>query len=127
MALAGCIAQEGDEALGDEALSDEALVDEALSDEAVGEAEQALSIGISPVTCNSGWPGTRGCFKRIVSATDIIPGSVTVQVDGHNGAIGFSASQTGTRVIEFSASIHEGDAFNPGKNTTKFIVAWLRQ
>ncbi|WP_437777298.1 hypothetical protein [Sorangium sp. So ce1097] len=117
MALTGCIAQEGDEALDDEAASDEVL----------GEAEQALAIGLSSVTCNSGWPGTRGCFKQFVSPTDIVPGSVTVQIDGHNGAIGYSASQTGARTIQFSASIHEGDAFNPGKNTTKFIVAWLRQ
>jgi hypothetical protein len=122
MALAGCIAQEGDEALSDEALSDEAL-----SDEAVGEAEQALKIGLASVTCNSGWPGTRGCFRQITSATDIVPGTITVEVDGHNGAIGYSVSQVAARTIEFSASIHEGDAFNPGKNTTKFIVAWLRQ
>lgn len=123
MALAGCIAQEGDEALSDEALSG----DEALSDEDVGEAEQALQIGLTSVTCSSGWPGTRGCFKRISSATDIVPGSITVQIDGHNGAIGFSASQSGTRTIDFSASIREGDAFNPGANTTKFLVAWFRQ
>ncbi|MGK4003606.1 hypothetical protein WMF31_13330 [Sorangium sp. So ce1036] len=117
MALAGCIAQEGDEALGDEALSDEA----------VGEAEQALGIGISSVTCNSGWPGTRGCFRQIASPTNIVPGSITVQIDGHNGAVGYSASQSGDRIIDFSATINEGDMFNPGKNTTKFIVAWLRQ
>ncbi|MGK3966832.1 hypothetical protein WMF38_21980 [Sorangium sp. So ce118] len=122
MALAGCVAQEGDEALSDEALSDEAL-----SDEATGEAEQALAIGLQSVTCNSGWPGTRGCFRQFVSATDIVPGTVTVQVDGHNGAVGYTASQSGVRTINFSASIREGDAFNPGANTTKFIVAWLRQ
>ncbi|WP_437731990.1 hypothetical protein [Sorangium sp. So ce1335] len=113
MALGGCIAQEGDEALGDEALSDEA----------VGEAEQALS-SHSFVTCNSGWPGSRGCVKRIVSPGKIVPGSIVVDIDGHNGAIGFSASQSGDRVIDFSASIHEGNMFNPGKNTTRFIVMW---
>ncbi|KYF75260.1 hypothetical protein BE18_52010 [Sorangium cellulosum] len=122
MALAGCVAQEGDEALSDEALSDEAL-----SDEAVGEAEQALQIGLTTVKCNSGWPGTRGCFTQLVSATDIVPGSITVQIDGHNGAVGYSASQSGARLINFSASIREGNAFDPGANTTKFIVAWLRQ
>ncbi|WP_437605011.1 hypothetical protein WMF20_27920 [Sorangium sp. So ce834] len=122
MALAGCVAQEADEALSDEALSDEAL-----SDEGVGEAEQALQIALSSVTCNSGWPGTRGCFTQLVSATDIVPGTITVQIDGHNGAVGYSASQSGARTINFSASIREGDAFNPGANTTKFIVAWLRQ
>ncbi|AUX44994.1 uncharacterized protein SOCE26_064730 [Sorangium cellulosum] len=127
MALAGCVAQEGDEALSDEALSDEALSDEALSDEAVGEAEQALQIGLTSVTCNSGWPGTRGCFWRLGSATDIVPGSITVQIEGHNGALGYSASQSGPRTIDFSASVREGDAFNPGKNTTKFLVAWFRQ
>ncbi|MDC0682940.1 hypothetical protein [Sorangium atrum] len=116
-ALAGCIAQEGDEALSDEALSEET----------VEEAEQALQVGLTSVTCNSGWPGTRGCFKQIVSATDIVPGTVTAQVDGHNGAVGFSASQTGPRTIDFSASIREGDAFNSGKNTTKFLVTWVRQ
>jgi hypothetical protein len=117
MALAGCVAQEGDEALSDEALSDEA----------VGEAEQALQIGLSSVTCNSGWPGTRGCFAQLVSATDVVPSTITVQIDGHNGALGFSASKSGARSINFSASIREGDAFNPGTNTTKFLVAWLRE
>jgi hypothetical protein len=117
MALAGCIAQEGDEALSDEDLSEET----------VEEAEQALQIGLTSVTCNSGWPGTRGCFKKITSATNIVAGTITVQVDGHNGAVGFSASQTGPKTIEFSASIREGDAFNPGANTTKFLVAWMRQ
>ncbi|XXT20925.1 hypothetical protein WME94_05065 [Sorangium sp. So ce429] len=86
MALAGCIAQEGDEALSDEALSDEAL-----SDEATGEAEQAIQIGNQSVTCNGGWPGARSCFHQIVSATDIFPGTVTAQVDGRNGALGYSA------------------------------------
>ncbi|WP_437977036.1 hypothetical protein WMF11_08025 [Sorangium sp. So ce295] len=117
MALAGCIAQEGDEALSDEDLSEET----------VEEAEQALQIGLTSVTCNSGWPGTRGCFKTITSATNIVAGTITVQVDGHNGAVGFSASQTGPKTIQFSASIREGDAFNPGANTTKFLVAWMRQ
>ncbi|MGK3990069.1 hypothetical protein WME99_43905 [Sorangium sp. So ce136] len=122
MALAGCIAEEGDEALSDEALSEQPL-----GDEVTGEAEQALAIGLQSVTCNSGWPGTRGCFRQLVSATNIVPGTVTVQVDGHNGAIGYSASQSGPRTIDFTASIREGDAFNPGANTTKFLVAWMRQ
>lgn len=122
MALAGCIAE-----VDDGALDEEALDEEALSEEAVGEAEQALVIAHEFVTCNSGWPGTRGCYKRINSPTNIYSGSISVSIIGHNGAIGYSAVQVGTRVIDFTASIHEGDMFNPGKNTTKFLVEWIRQ
>jgi hypothetical protein len=116
MALTGCIAQEGDEALGEIAQE---------GDEPVGEAEQELSIAVVPVTCNSGWPGTRGCYKRLGDGRKIIPGTVSVQIDGHNGSIGHSASLIdNNRAIKFTASIHEGDAFNPGSNTTKFLVLW---
>lgn len=90
------------------------------------ETTKAVGIGVVSVTCSSGWPGTRGCYKRIISPTNVVPGSIVVEVDGPNGSMGYSASLHGTREIRFSASIHEGDAFNPGKNTTRFIVAWLR-
>jgi hypothetical protein len=105
LALAGCMAHE--------------------SDEPMGEAAQAFELGLATVTCNSGWPGSRGCFQRLGDGREIVPGTVTVQVDGR-GSIGHSAALVeNNRFIDFSASIHEGDAFNPGKNTTRFAVAWL--
>lgn len=117
VALGGCVAHEGDEALLEDALSEE---------EDVAEAEEAL-IGYALVQCNSGWPGTRGCSKTITSPTNIIPGSIEVYIDGHNGAISYAAVQTANKTIKLTASIHEGDAFNPGKNNTKFVVLWQRQ
>jgi hypothetical protein len=105
LALAGCMAQE--------------------SDEPMGEAAQALELGLVTVTCNSGWPGSRGCYQRLGDGREIMPGTVTVKVDGR-GSMGYSAALVeNNRFIDFSASIHEGDAFNPGANTTKFAVAWL--
>lgn len=88
--------------------------------------EMARAIGHTSVTCNSGWPGTRGCYWRIESATDIVPGSIQVEIDGHNGEIGHSAVQVGPRAIDFTASVHEGNAFGPGDNTTRYDVFWLR-
>jgi hypothetical protein len=106
LALAGCMAQG--------------------SDEPLGETAQAFELGLVPVTCNSGWPGSRGCFQRIGDGREIIPGTVTVKIDGHNGSQGYSANLVeNNRYIDFSASIHEGDAFNPGANTTKFVVGFL--
>jgi hypothetical protein len=84
------------------------------------------SIEIRTVTCNSGWPGTRGCSWRFSSASAITPGSITVAINGHNGEIGHTLSQIDAFTIDFTASVNEGDAFNPGKNTTSYTVAWLR-
>lgn len=111
LAFAGCLAQEGDEFT---------------SDENTSEASQAIVIDLRNVTCNSGWPGTRGCHWVFFSSTDIVPNTITVQINGNNGEIGHTASQTGTRQIDFTASVREGDAFNPGKNSTAYTVAWVR-
>lgn len=117
LALGGCVAETGDEAWSDEVLGEED----------VGEAEQAITEAKVRVTCDSGWPGSRGCSKRIVSPKPIIPGSIVVDIVGHDGAIAFSAQQTEPRVIVFSASIHEGNMFKPGKNTTVFDIIWEHQ
>lgn len=111
LAFTGCVAEDGTTPV---------------SDENTSETSQGLSIALQNVTCNSGWPGTRGCSWVFVSPTDIVAGTITVQINGNNGEIGHTAAQNGTREVDFTASVHEGDAFNPGKNTTSYTVAWLR-
>ncbi|MDI3289930.1 hypothetical protein [Polyangium sp. 15x6] len=110
LALAGCMAQESDVPPGEPA----------------GEAEQALDIATGDVICNSGWPGTRGCSARFGDGREILPGSIKVNVVGHNGAISWSAELVdNNRAINFTASIREGNAFGPGDNTTRFALAWI--
>jgi hypothetical protein len=122
LAFAGCVAQEGDEVASDEVASDEVA-----SDEVTSEANAALTaIEIKNVTCNSGWPGTRGCHWVFFSLTDIVPGSIIVQINGHNGELVHTVSQTGLRQIDLTAIVREGDAFNPGVNTTAYTVVWFR-
>jgi hypothetical protein len=87
---------------------------------------QTQVIEIRNVTCNSGWPGTRGCSWVFTSASAIVAGTITVSINGNNGEIGHSASQIDASNINFTASVREGDAFNPGVNTTSYTVAWLR-
>jgi len=116
LALAGCLAQDGDESTSEEPLSASPFV-------VCGAAVPDLRVE----TCQSGWPGTRPCSDTIASATDIVAGSISTTISGHNGEVSHTVTQTGPRQINFSATIHEGDAFNPGKNTTTYIVAWCRQ
>jgi len=78
------------------------------------------------VTCSSGWPGTRGCSWLFTSPTSIVAGSIIVQINGHNGEVGHTAAQTTATKVSFTATVREGDAFNPGANTTSYTVAWLR-
>ncbi len=101
------------------------------ADDAVAAGEDEGEVTFRPLvlesrTCNGGWPGTRWCSWTLFSETDIVPGSIQVQINGHNGEVTHSASQIGSRQINFVAVVHEGDVFNPGKNTTSYTVAWLR-
>jgi cysteine-rich repeat protein len=77
-------------------------------------------------TCQSGWPGTRTCMDTFASVSDIITGSISVVIAGFNGEVSHSATQSGARQISFSATVHEGDATSPGKNTTTYNVFWCR-
>jgi len=91
------------------------------SDEATKEGAQALETAL--FTCNGGWPGRRSCYQRIGNGREIIPESVKVLIIGRDGSAGYGAPLSeGNRVIAFSADIHEGDLFNPGKNSTTFLV-----
>jgi cysteine-rich repeat protein len=76
--------------------------------------------------CQSGFPGSRTCTDTIASVFDIITGSIAVTISGVNGEVTHSATQNGARQINFSATVHEGDVFNPGKNTTAYNVSWCR-
>jgi hypothetical protein len=106
---------------------DEGGAGETANEQQPEDVEMRWSIGSGSVTCRSGWPGTRGCYARFTSPTDIMPGTIAIQVVGHNGSFGYSAQQIGARKIDFSAGIHEGDMFNPGKNTTRFTIMWIRE
>ena len=122
LAFAGCLAQEHDELASDEVTTDEKL----------GSTEQLAVCGTQPddsriITCQSGWPGSRRCDESIDSPTDIVDGSITVAISGHNGEVSHSASQDGARQIDFTATVHEGDIFSPGKHTTTYQVTWCRQ
>ena len=77
-------------------------------------------------TCQSGWPGSRTCTNTIASVSDIIVGSIAVAISGFNGEVSHSATQSGARQINFSATVNEGDTFNPGKNTTTYNISWCR-
>lgn len=101
LGAAGCMMQEGDETT----------------------AEGAQAIEIAMFTCDGGWPGRRTCYRRIGNGREIIPESVKVLIFGRNGTAGYGAPLSeGNRIIAFSADIHEGDLFNPGKNSTTFLV-----
>ena len=90
-------------------------------DETAGEGSQALETAL--FTCNGGWPGRRSCYQRIGNGREIVPESVKVLIIGRDGSAGYGAPLSeGNRVIAFSADIHEGDLFNPGKNSTMFLV-----
>jgi hypothetical protein len=114
----GCTLDSATAQDGSEIASDEAALANA------GASTQALEI--RNVTCNSGWPGTRGCSWKFSSPSAIVPGTITVQINGNNGEIGHAAAQLDSFNIAFTASVNEGDAFNPGKNTTSYTVVWLR-
>ncbi|WP_437568169.1 hypothetical protein [Sorangium sp. So ce542] len=95
-------------------------------EEPLGEAAQAFELGLATVVCNSGWPGQRPCYERLGGGREIVPGTITWQIEGHDGTVNppVIALSGDNRVIEFSVSVHEGNAFNPGKNTTRFTVGW---
>jgi len=130
LAIAGCLGPQPDAT--DQAANDVAATDEATSELAVTEQALATSAAISvnsvTLTCNSGWPGTRGCVADIPSPTDIfpLPGFPLAQVISGSGDLGHGVFQTGPRTLRFVATIAEGDLFNPGKNTTSYIVFWAR-
>jgi hypothetical protein len=117
LAIAGCLAQE----------SDEPATDESASELAALAVCAPFSFDLRIETCQSGWPGTRKCQDTIASATDIVPGTIATTISGHNGEVSHVVSQNGTRQIDFTATVHEGDVFSPGKNTTTYIVSWCRQ
>ena len=130
VAFAGCVAP-GSAAADDEVATeggagDEVASEEVASREVANVGTRGLAIEIRNVTCNSGWPGTRGCDWVFVSPGAIVPNTITVQVNGNNGEIGHAATQLDASKLEVTASVHEGDAFNPGKNTTSYTVVWLR-
>jgi hypothetical protein len=109
LAFAGCIAHESDDFLG----------------ESVGEAEQAIRIGQATITCDSKWPGVQDCSAFFGDGSEIIPGTLSMTIIGHNGAKSKEAYLIeNNRKIRFFAVIHEGDLFSPGKNTTTFALAW---
>ena len=116
LAFTGCLAPEGDP-------SDP-------SDDVTSEARLAPTADIvldhNTFTCNSGWPGTRGCVRDISSPTDIsplVPPDISWSGAGDRG---HSMTQLGPRSFRFVATIAEGDAFNPGANNTTYTVTWLR-
>ncbi len=114
LAFAGCLAQESDESATDESAS-ELKLDSIRCDD------------IQTEVCQSGWPGTRLYNIGIFSPTDIVPGTISAAISGLNGEVSHSVSQSGTRQINFTATIREGDAFSPGKNTTTYNITWCRQ
>jgi len=117
LAITGCLAQEGDPSDPSGEVTNEARVAPTAD----------LAFGSATVNCNSGWPGTRGCVADITSPTDISPLiPPDVRVSAGTGDRGHSLSQLGPRSFRFVATIAEGDAFNPGKNNTTYVVTWLR-
>lgn len=129
LTLAGCVAPEDEAGTGAEVASEQVAGDETAStDVEKGESHLlacATRIEIRNVTCASGWPGTRGCSWTFSSPTSIVPGTLVVKINGHNGEVGHTASNS-TFQVSFTATVREGDAFNPGVNTTSYTVAWLR-
>lgn len=116
LALAGCLAQDGDEPTSEElaAITPFAVCAPNIFDQRIE-------------TCQSGWPGTRTCRDSIASATDIISGTISTAISGNNGEVSHTVTQNGPRQIDFTATVREGDLFNPGKNTTTYIVSWCRK
>lgn len=147
LSLAGCLAQEPGEAAGDESAGDGIASNEIAGDElANGEIESDVAARVEAgtsdlqrkntpslvedsriVTCNGGWPGGRRCDWVFESPTDILfPDFIAVEIHGHNGEAARSVTVGLPRTIFFTAVVHEGDVFNPGKHTTTYRVRWLR-
>lgn len=132
LALPGCLTPEGDESAIDESATDEPAIDDPATDESGGkQTSNAVCTGtvfdFRIETCQSGWPGNRTCTDTITSASDIVLGTIDVAISGRNGEVRHSVSRTGARQINFSATVHEGDVFNPGKNTTTYFITWCRR
>lgn len=125
LAIAGCLPPEGDELAGDESAMEEAL--SAMSPVAFAACALPGSVFDQRIeVCQSGWPGGRTCRDSIANPTDVIASSISVAISGFNGEVSHSALLVGTRQIDFSATVREGDLFSPGKNTTTYIVSWCR-
>jgi hypothetical protein len=126
LAFAGCLAQESDESASDKSASTEQPV-------SIRPHLTCTNPNISQVpqgffTCQSGWPGSRQCNVSFTSATDV----VSIELDPATGTVGDfpnlrSATGIGSQHVEVSVTVHEGDAFSPGKNTTSYNVFWCRK
>lgn len=122
LAFAGCLAQDSDESASDKSASTEQLAS----------IRPHLICGPSisqsaTFTCQSGWPGARNCMPSFISPTNV----VSIELDPGPGQIHDfpslrSTSGTGTQHVEVSVTVHEGDAFNPGNNSTNYTVFWCR-
>ncbi len=78
-------------------------------------------------TCNGGWPGSRTCSRVYTTERNIRPGSVSIRIltQGRPGSVhSHEARQENSREIHYSATVGEGDVFNPGKHTSSFAIEW---
>lgn len=122
LALAGCLAPGGDELASDEAVSE---LKAPTGEDSLCPPGTIFDFKVE--TCQSKWPGDQVCTDTIASVSDIVAGSISSTITGWNGEVANLVTQTGPRQINFWAKVHEGDLFNPGKNTTSYIVAWCRK
>jgi hypothetical protein len=126
LAFAGCVAPGDEEVAGDELATEKIAGDQtASSEQAIANAQCMLGIEIRNVTCISGWPGSRCCHWNFVAGCPVVPNTITVQITGHNGEIGHTAAVLPDSSVDFTTTVHEGEAFNPGSNTTSYTLAWL--
>ena len=127
LALAGCLAQEMDESANEESANEESASQEQL---AVIRPHLTcfapnIHVGVNPFACQSGWPGNRTCIQDWISDTNVV--SVVALISGPNGEVSHTVTGVGTQQVELTATVHEGDAFSPGKNTTWYNVEWCRR
>lgn len=89
-------------------------------------ADEPWNPGAGYATCNSGWPGSRTCTQTFTSTKEIRPGSVSIRINAGNpqGIQRYDAWQVDKRLIQYTATVNEGDMFDPGKNSASFIIEW---
>jgi hypothetical protein len=119
--FAGCLAQESDGHASDESASE---VQPASIRPRLTCTSPNIHEAINPFACQSGWPGARQCKQDWISQTDVV--SVVALISGPNGEVSHTVTADGQQ-IELVAIVHEGNAFNPGSNTTVYNVEYCRK
>lgn len=79
-------------------------------------------------TCNGGWPGSRTCSAYYNTRRNVRSSSVSIRIltEGEPGTSvqDYDAGLANSQQVYYTATVDEGDVFNPGKHTSSFAIDW---